>query len=146
MGRVKEDGTSALGGLVSDADIYHNGVKGMKWGSRKARLPGGSSVQQSLKELQSQNKAAAKQRQRNDVDLARRRRNDGTNKKKLSEAKALYARDKGSLAAKKALVKAKNEVAADVKKSMEFRDGKEEFGLLVAGTAFVVAANVLLRR
>lgn len=138
---------------MSDTYIYHNGVKGMKWGSRKARLPGGSSVQQSLKELQLQNKAAIKadkraaySKQRNEVDLARRRRTDGTNKKKLSEAKALYARDKGSLAAKKALVKAKNEVAADVKKSMEFRDGKEEFGLLVAGTALVVAANVFLRR
>jgi hypothetical protein len=115
--------------MTEDQFLEHAGVKGMKWGKRKAVSP-------------------AKEARKADIDRARERFNSGEARRdyKLakadykaatSSAKAKYSKSKELAAAAFDKVKQKN--IKDGELAGQYKDGKEA----VAGTITAIAATAL---
>lgn len=122
-----------------DEFLEHHGVKGMKWGVRRAHA----------KEMRSLNKASRKKdREENNskIDAARERIRSGQAKSDYKAAKAQYKADKhviGSREAKKALNKVKEKNYEDYQKSSELKSGKEKAGYALAA-AGLITVSVLM--
>ena len=120
--------------------LEHYGVKGMRWGVRNDRRPGGTSNRQKNKASRAKDKAERKReiaKNQKKIDIARGRVASGktkaTYKKVKSEHKA-NKRELGSREARKILNKAKEKRYNEIEKSKEVRDGKELVRVLLIGT------------
>jgi len=137
---------SASYGMPLDEYLEQAGVKGMKWGRRKATSDSDAPTK-TRSELRGLNKASRKADNvtRNaEIDGARERFNSGTARSDYKSAKATYKSQKqvvGSREAKKAFQKVKDKNFADYDKSQEVKAGKETAIVAVAAVAaFAIGA------
>lgn len=119
-----------------DDFLAHYGVRGMKWGQRKAHA----------KNMRALDKAARKEdkaKRADEIEGARNRTNSGQNQAAVKAAKAEYKANKnvvGKVAAKRALNEARDKRFEDYNKSKEYKNGKE----LATAIAIGLAGSVLL--
>ena len=141
-------------------ELKHYGVKGMKWGQRKASDDGGGSEtapptrRQARKEARQKNRDLNKQSERanaariiekskaepNAVEAARMRVYSGANNTRLSEAREKYKTEKtelGSVEAKRNLDRVKRDLDDDYKKAQEPKDAAEFVNRLLDSMANV---------
>jgi hypothetical protein len=121
-----------------EIDLYfleHHGVKGMKWGQRRARN------KQLNRASRANDRAANKvaiDKQRAKIDKARASLKKGTTKAGVKKAKANYKANKaelGSREAKKIIRKAKQKHFETQQVANQIRDGKELAGAILIGVA-----------
>lgn len=118
--------------MSDDVDNFlaHYGVKGMKWGERRAHT-------KNMRGLDKAERKKNREQHTDEVDGARARIKSGEAKQTYKAAKVQYKKDReviGKVAARKALVKAQDQLFEDQVKSQEFRNGKElAISVLVAG-------------
>lgn len=113
--------------------LEHYGVKGMKWGERRARN----------RQLNRESRKKDWAKQERDVERARTRVYTGKTKADYKKAKEKYKSDKlniGSREAKKLLLKARNKKYSEISKAQEAKNKKE-----VAVILGVVGAATLLQ-
>ena len=112
---------------MTNEELEHSGVKGMKWGVRKSKS-----------ELRDLNRASRqKDREARDkaIDKARARVSSGKTKANFKQAKQNYKHDKleiGSREARKILNKARAKRASDIETSQLAKSGKEKATALIA--------------
>ena len=146
--------------MTEDDFLEHAGVKGMKWGKRKAESPKlgpDGNPAKTRSELRDMDKASrkndvaaaiAKRKATNaeidgEIDAARNRQKSGANKAMLKDAKTQYKIDRaviGKREAKKALAEVRNKTETDYYVSQLPKSGKEAT-LAVLGT---IAATALV--
>lgn len=109
--------------------LEHFGVKGMRWGHRKAESSNGEpSARQRNRELNRASRYRDQAKNQAEIEAARRRHYGGENAKRLTDAQAKYKKDMikvGSREARKLLNQVRSEVYADSLKSQEYLNGKE---------------------
>lgn len=133
VGTVLEHG----GYSESEIDEYlaHHGVKGMKWGERKA-------ARQRNRQLNKESRRKDWDKQEKSVQRARDRVASGKTQQDYKKAKAKYKSNKrelGSREAKKALAKARDKKYKEINKSQEAKNGKEA----LAGAALILGMTAL---
>lgn len=125
---------------VSTEDfLAHYGVKGMKWGERRAHG-------KAMRGLDRESKEKDKVKRRRTIDKARERVQSGEGKQAVKDAKQQYKADKnvvGKREAKKVLNKAREKYAKDVETSKQLRDGKEVVAYLGRELFMAGASSVL---
>lgn len=151
--------------MTEDEFLEHFGVKGMRWGQRKAegsgsggsdaggggrrpKLTADGREKKSGKELRALNKESAKRdvaKNDADIDAARTRIASGENRKAYLEAKARYKSDKhviGRREAAKAYQAVKDKNLEDYNKSQEAKSGRETVGAVIGTVAGLVLIGV----
>lgn len=126
-------------------ELAHHGVKGQKWGVRKAvaSISRGHQLNKASRQHERQTENAA-------IDAARARESSGQNKATLQKAKAQYKSDKqrlGRHAAKVRLNKTRDKVALDRQTANSIKHGKEHVASilgLIGGVSLGVAANTYI--
>lgn len=136
--------------MIIDMDeevLEHYGVKGMKWGTRRASSSDRPSFVARRSKNRQLNKAArAKDRDKHTrtVDAARKRVDSGKTKADWKAAKRQHKQNKadlGSYEARKALNKAREKRMKDIETSKQYRDGREALLGTMLEVALAGAAN-----
>lgn len=132
---------------LDDDALEHFGVKGMRWGKRKAPVEGALS----RSERRAANKAAYKtdiKKLDSDIDAARARIKSGANRANYKAAKAQYKIDKqtkGSYEARKAFDAVKQKNIDDANLAQLAKSGRETVVTAIAagvGAVLITAALV----
>lgn len=139
-----------------DTFLAHYGVKGMRWGVKKASGSSGGNggaARPSRKELRGMNKAARK-RQRaereekmelNDAAIKKARADRQSTKKAIGDARKQYRQDKkmvGSVAAREVFARNTEKPFADLAKSAELTSGEAVVSELVGFGLTLVSAGL----
>ena len=117
--------------------LVHYGIRGMRWGERKAQ-------RQHLRSLDRASKARDRASDNAAIDSARARLASGKTERDLRAAKAKYKADRkviGKREAKKALFKAREKAIRDIELAETTKHGSERTGAVLGlvGAAVVVA-------
>ena len=127
--------------------LVHFGVKGMKWGERRAH-------RQNMRSLNKASRARDKAADDAAVDRARARVASGKTHAHLKAAKVKFKADKnviGRREAGKVLAKSREKANADIEKSNQLKSGKETTTAVLAiigtvGVATAINTAVAIRR
>lgn len=128
--------------MYDDEEVYdfleHFGVKGMRWGQRKA-------ARQRNRELNKATRAKMNEQRNKEIDRARARFDSGKARRDYLKAKEEFKKNKtelGSLEARRILNKTKEKNMRDFEKAQQTKSGKETT-VAVLATVGVLAASML---
>ena len=132
--------------------LAHHGVKGQRWGVRRAR-PSGKSNRQLNRESRQRDRAARKadnaayNRDRNaQIDKARARVRSGTTRQEFKDAKKQYKIDKktiGTREARKKLQAARLKRQTDIETANQIKSGAETAGAIIGAVGSIALSTAL---